>query len=267
MKTLTCLSTLLFLPFAAWAGQVQNPSLTLPYNTAQDLADVVDIFTDSYNAYRTYAFGHDEVAPLSKTALDPRNGWGATIVDAMSTMQIMGLTSYLGEALSFVQNIDFSKSKTSDTVSVFESTIRYIGGLLSVYELGGQKNQFLVDKAKQLADGLSVAWTQGSDIPYGSVDFNTKSPVKANSNIAEAGTLTLEWSRLGQYTGDDRYTQLAEAAALKIMNNSSPLPGLPAQGIDPSTGQPVGGYIDLGRWFRQLFRIFDQICSSFEYDR
>ena len=35
---------------------------------------------------RKYAFGHDEVAPLSRQPLDPRNGWGATIVDAMSTM-------------------------------------------------------------------------------------------------------------------------------------------------------------------------------------
>jgi len=57
------------------------------------------------------------------------------------------------------------------------------------------------------------------------------------SNIAEAGTvchsqltqfgtyraqLTLEWARLSQYTGDDKYTQLVEAAVLKIMNNVSP---------------------------------------------
>jgi hypothetical protein len=35
---------------------------------------------------RKFAFGHDEVAPLSQLPLDPRNGWGATIVDAMSTM-------------------------------------------------------------------------------------------------------------------------------------------------------------------------------------
>jgi mannosyl-oligosaccharide alpha-1,2-mannosidase len=49
---------------------------------------------------------------------------------------------------------------TDPRSSVFESTIRYIGGLLSAYELGGKENQFLVDKAKQLADGLSVAWTQ-----------------------------------------------------------------------------------------------------------
>ena len=53
MRTLTLFSTLLFLPFATWAGQVQCPNLTLPYDTTQDLADVVKIFTDSYNAYRS----------------------------------------------------------------------------------------------------------------------------------------------------------------------------------------------------------------------
>jgi hypothetical protein len=35
---------------------------------------------------RKFAFGHDEVAPLSQQPSDPRNGWGATIVDAMNTM-------------------------------------------------------------------------------------------------------------------------------------------------------------------------------------
>ena len=53
MRIFALFSTLLFVPFAAWAGQVQDPSLTLPYDTTQDLADVVNIFTDSYNAYRS----------------------------------------------------------------------------------------------------------------------------------------------------------------------------------------------------------------------
>ncbi|KAI0301659.1 glycoside hydrolase family 47 protein [Multifurca ochricompacta] len=233
---------LAFIPVTAWAVQVQNPNLTFPYDTTRDRENVIAIFNSSYDAYRTYAFGHDQVAPSSRRPLDPRNGWGATIVDAMPTMHIMGLTDYFEEALGHVQTIDFSKSNTPATVSVFESTIRYIGGLLSAYELSGQRYLFLVDRAKQLADKLSVAWTRGGAIPYGYVNFNTSSPVKDNSNIAEAGTLTLEWARLSQYTGDDRYRKLAEAAALKIANNPAPLPGLPAQRINPSTGEPVGGY-------------------------
>ncbi|KAH9027042.1 glycoside hydrolase family 47 protein [Lactarius hengduanensis] len=259
--TLTFFSTLLFLPFAARAAQVQDPGLKLPYDTTQDLADVVKIFTDSYSTYHAYAFGHDEVAPSSKKPLDPRNGWGATIVDAMSTMAstlprpynmpipftfqscvlTRALQTQFNEALDFVQGIDFSKSNTSDTVSVFESTIRYLGGLLSAYELNGQGDKFLVDKAKQLADKLSVAWVQENKIPYNTVDFNTSSPIKEISSIAVAGTLTLEWARLSNYTGDAKYRKLAEGAALAIANNPAPLPGLPAQGIDPSTGQPTWG--------------------------
>ena len=53
-----------------------------------------------------------------------------------------------------------SRAFTLPPPSLFESTIRYLGGLLSAYELTGQNKQFLVDKAKQLADQLSVAWAQ-----------------------------------------------------------------------------------------------------------
>lgn len=47
--------------------------------------------------HREFAFGHDEVAPLSQRPLDPRNGWGATIVDAMSTMVCLVVSGYLSE--------------------------------------------------------------------------------------------------------------------------------------------------------------------------
>ena len=43
-------------------------------------------------------------------------------------------------------------------LSVFESTIRYIGGLLSAYELSDKEYPALVTKAKQLADKLTFAW-------------------------------------------------------------------------------------------------------------
>jgi hypothetical protein len=87
------------------AGRVQLHGLTIPSNATADRASVVQIFHESYHAYRCgrdiqgivprpefdvcprkYAFGHDEVAPLSRQPYNPRNGWGATIVDAMSTM-------------------------------------------------------------------------------------------------------------------------------------------------------------------------------------
>ena len=43
---------------------------------------------------------------------------------------------------------------------MFETTIRHVGGLLSAYELSGEKYPFLVDRAEQLANRLSLAWSE-----------------------------------------------------------------------------------------------------------
>ena len=78
------------------------------------------------------------------------------------------------EAVNFPSKIDFSASKTSDTVryvyhiqhvcflnlllSVFETTIRYLGSLLSAYELSCNKFPALLQKAEQVADKMAFAW-------------------------------------------------------------------------------------------------------------
>ena len=57
-----------------------------------------------------------------------------------------------------MSKIDFTKSQTADPVSVFETTIRYMGGLLSAYELSGQQFPALQKKAQDVGDLLSKAW-------------------------------------------------------------------------------------------------------------
>jgi mannosyl-oligosaccharide alpha-1,2-mannosidase len=66
--------------------------------------------------------------------------------------------------VEFASKIDFSKSATSDTVSVFETTIRYLGGLLSAYELNGKVDDILLTKAKEVADKMSHAWVGVSEL-------------------------------------------------------------------------------------------------------
>ncbi|KAF8637898.1 hypothetical protein AX17_002521 [Amanita inopinata Kibby_2008] len=180
------------------------------------------------------------------TSIDDRNGWGASIVDAMSTLQIMGLTDLFNEAVNFASNIDFSRSQTSSTVSVFETTIRYLAGLLSAYELSDAKFPVLLQKAQEVADKMAYAWVGNNAVPYGFLDFTNNSPNIATSNIAEAGTLSLEWSTLSQYTNNQTYANLALGSVEHIANLAAPLPGLAAQGIDPGSGQFVGGYVSWG---------------------
>ncbi|KAF9051542.1 glycoside hydrolase family 47 protein [Panaeolus papilionaceus] len=230
----------------ARAERIQRPDLFLPSSAAANRAAVVKIFNDSFSAYEQFAFGHDDLSPISKTFSDDRNGWGASIVDAMSTMHIMGLDDLFLKAVNFSSNIDFSRSQTSDTVSVFETTIRYLGGLLSAYELSNQQFPVLLKKAQQLGDKLVFAWKGNNAVPFGFLNFSSNTPTIATSNIAEAGTLSLEFETLSKHTGNQTYASLAIGSLSHIANLPAPLPGLAAQGIDPASGAFVGGYVTWG---------------------
>lgn len=225
---------------------VQKPELALPRSAHAQRDAVEKIFLQSYYAYKKYAWAHDDLTPETKSYFDGRNGWGATVVDAMTTLHIMGQKELFAEAVSFSSKIDFSKSQTEDNVSVFETTIRYLGGLLSAYELSDQKFPALLQKAKEVGDKMAYAWVGSNRVPFGFINFTTNEPVISTSNIAEAGTLALEWSTLSKCTKNDTYRQLAEGSLRQIGSQPSPFPGMAVQGINPADGQAVGGYVSWG---------------------
>ncbi|KAF8512524.1 glycoside hydrolase family 47 protein [Hysterangium stoloniferum] len=243
----TCLFLLaISLVSSTTAEKVQKPGLQVPESAIASKEQVVTIFKDAFQAYNVSAFGHDDLKPVSKGFSDGRNGWGASIIDALSTMKIMGLNDTFDTCVDFATKIDFRQSKTPDTVSVFESTIRYVGGLLSAYQLNGNQPQGLVDQAQQLADKLALGFSGNRSIPWGFVDFSTNSPVHQSSNVAEAGTLTMEWATLSELTHNATYRNLAEKSAKHIAQLAGPLPGLPAQSINPGDGTFIGGYVTWG---------------------
>ncbi|KAI0794361.1 glycoside hydrolase family 47 protein [Fomes fomentarius] len=231
---------------SALSARVQKPSLRLPDDAANNRQAVKDIFLTSWNAYKEFAFPHDDLTPITKSWTDGRNGWGATAVDALSTLWILDEQDIFEEVVNFTSSLDFTVSHTSDTASVFESTIRYLGAMLSAYELSGKKYPALIQQSETLANKLSAAWSRGNAVPYGQVNVNTSTPTIGTSNIAEAGTLTLEWSKLSEYTGNDTYRALTEGSVRQIASQPAPIPGFPAQGIDPSTGKAVGSYVTWG---------------------
>jgi mannosyl-oligosaccharide alpha-1,2-mannosidase len=94
---------------------------------------VKDAFSFSWNGYMTFAFPHDELHPVSNSFSDSRNAWGASAVDALTTALVMGLPDVVNEIIGYIPTIDFSKTTTE--VSLFETTIRYLGGMLAGYDL------------------------------------------------------------------------------------------------------------------------------------
>lgn len=116
-------------------------------------AAVKEAFEHSWKGYKDYAWGHDELAPQTRSSREKFGGWGATLVDALDTMWIMGLKKEFEEALDFVEQLDFTYS-TGSQIPVFETTIRYLGGLLGAYDVSEHKYPVLLEKAKQLGDVL-----------------------------------------------------------------------------------------------------------------
>ncbi|EPT00562.1 hypothetical protein FOMPIDRAFT_59833 [Fomitopsis schrenkii] len=187
-------------------------------------------------AAEEYAWGHDDLSPVSESYSDSYGGWGATIVDALDTIDIWE------EALNFSSTVDYSTTSGGqiEQVRLFETTIRYVAASLCAYELSGQKYPALVNQSKVLVDKMTNAFVGNNQIPYGYVNWNEGTPVVGTTNIAEAGTHDSD------FTGNDTYRQLAEKPVIYIANLPPPLPNLPAQVVDPTSGQFADAYVTWG---------------------
>jgi mannosyl-oligosaccharide alpha-1,2-mannosidase len=130
----------------------------------QRQAAVKDAFIHSWDGYRKHAWLHDEVMPVSGGFKNSLGNRGATLIDSLDTLLIMGLDEDFRKALKAVKKIDFSTS-AEPILNVFETNIRYLGGLLSTYDLSEKKHRILLDKAVQLGDMLYGAFDTPNRLP------------------------------------------------------------------------------------------------------
>ncbi|KAK2516792.1 Man1a2 [Columba guinea] len=163
---------------------------------------------------------------------------GATIVDALDTLYIMGLHDEFREGQEWIdKNLDFS---VNSEVSVFEVNIRFIGGLLAAYYLSGQ--EVFKIKAVQLAGKLLPAFNTPTGIPWAMV--NLKSGVGRNwgwasagsSILAEFGTLHMEFVHLSYLTGDPVYYNKVMHIR-KLLQKMDRPNGLYPNYLNPRTGR------------------------------
>lgn len=75
----------------------------------------------------------------------------------------MGLDEDYKQALEFVKDIDFTKSK--DASKGFETNIRYLGGLLAANDL--RPNRILVEKAIEVTEATLLPLFVDSVTPSG----------------------------------------------------------------------------------------------------
>ena len=123
---------------------------------------VQQTFEHAWEGYRQHAWLKDEVSPISGGNRNTFGGWAATLVDSLDTLWIMSMRKEFDEAVSALIEIDFTKS-SEEEINVFETTIRYLGGFLSAYDLSGYSA--LLHKALELGEMLYVAFDTPNRMP------------------------------------------------------------------------------------------------------
>lgn len=176
-----------------------------------------------------FAFPHDELHPTDNTYSDMFGGWGASAFDALSTAIVMEIPEIVETILNYVPTVDWSCSRDGKVISLFETTIRYLGGMLSAYDLlsgpfshlAPSKNEVaaLLDQSRSLAKNLSYAFDTPTGIPHNQLFLCNRTADGGDTIIlAAAGSLVLEWTRLSDLTEDKSYAKLAQTAESYLLN-------------------------------------------------
>ncbi|CAG8473522.1 3719_t:CDS:10, partial [Dentiscutata heterogama] len=216
-------------------------------------------FLHAWNGYTRYAWGYDELLPLTNVGRNNFNGWGATIIDALDTMWIMDLKEEFNRSRDFVRTVDFTRS--DDDINVFETTIRYLGGLLSAYELSN--DLVFLEKAQELGNALLPSFDSPTGLPYNSWNLtwgiNKKSHELSGPPclsirhcgsrtgiLAQVGTMQLEFMKLSQLTGDSQFFFKVQDVIEILDRAEKYIPGLYPLEIDQDSAEFIGSHVSFG---------------------
>lgn len=226
--------------------------------------EVREMFQHAYDSYLRYAYPYDELRPLSCDGVDTWGSYSLTLIDALDTLAIMGNYSEFNRVVEVVlQREDFD---ADINVSVFETNIRIVGGLLSAHllshktgielEPGWPCNGPLLRLAEDVAHRLIAAFDTTTGMPYGTINLRNGVPPGETSVTCTAGvgTFIVEFGTLSRLTGDPLYEEVAYNALKSLYNHRSPI-GLLGNHIDVMTG----------KWTAQDSGIGGGIDSYFEY--
>lgn len=224
------------LPAASQATAAPAQQNTAAPDQAEMANRVRQEFLHAWNGYRQYAWGHDELRPLSNKPFD---WYGTSLlmtpVDALDTMILMGLNQQADEDRRLIDTqLSFDKDIY---VKNFEITIRMLGGLLSSYELTSDPR--LLALAEDLGNRLLPVFNSPTGMPYVEVNLKTGAVRGEDTNPAEVGTLLLEFGTLSKLTHKPVYYEKAKRAMVELYNRRSAI-GLFGDEINIRTGAWTG---------------------------
>jgi len=233
------------------ADQIEND------NIARERRDIVRAaMKHAWSNYEKYSYGYDELQPMSGKGSNNWAGLAATMIDSLDTLWLMDMKDEFKRAREWIEiNLDFAKVQKD--VSVFETNIRVVGGLLAAYDASGES--IFLEKAKDLATRLLNAFQSPSKLPYGFVNLNKKQasnpswiPQKG-SILADLGSIIVEFRQLSKRSGDTKFKEAVDNVH-EILYNLMPADGLYPVFVQVSSKNP---------YFIQNMKSFGAFGDSF----
>ncbi|XP_045623563.2 ER degradation-enhancing alpha-mannosidase-like protein 2 [Procambarus clarkii] len=226
--------------------------------------DVRGMFYHAYEGYMKYAYPYDELRPLSCDGHDTWGSYSLTLIDALDTLGVMGNKTEFRRVVELI--IEKANFDVNINVSVFETNIRILGGLLSGHLMSKKMGIEVEDGwpcagpllriSKDVADRLLPAFDTPTGMPYGTVNLRDgvpegETPITCTAGV---GTYIIEFGTLSRLTGDPVYEEVAMRALHGVWDHRSSI-------------NLVGNHIDVltGRWAAQDSGIGAGIDSYFEY--
>ncbi|XP_061164851.1 ER degradation-enhancing alpha-mannosidase-like protein 3 [Saccostrea echinata] len=201
---------------------------------------VEEMFNHAYGSYMKYAFPADELMPLSckgrYRGTEPSRGdvddtlgnFTLTLIDTLDTLAVLGQVEKFETAVQLV--IDYARFDSDIIVSVFETNIRVLGGLLGGHVMAAYfkrkrramewYNGELLVMAKEVGYRLLPALNTTTGIPYPRINLkygmekDKLAQRHKDTCTACAGTMILEFAALSRLTGDPVF----EEKAHKVMD-------------------------------------------------
>jgi len=189
-------------------------------------------------------------------------GAGLTIIDALSTMLLMGepLAGEVQRAREWIassQRFDHPAG-----ISFFETTIRVLGGLLAAHDLtGGQgEDAVYLRQARALADKLMPAFNTPTGLPAAQINLRTGATgwygwTGGAALLAEIATCQMEFAALSARTGDARYGAAAQKT-IDLLDSLHAPHGLYPIYINPTTGSFAPSKVTLGAMGDSAYEYF-----------
>ncbi len=217
----------------------------------QMAAQVKSEFLHAWKGYQKYAWGHDDLKPLSKTY---RDWYGQTLlmtpVDSLDSLILLGFKDEANKTRKYItDNLSFDKDIY---VQNFEITIRILGGLLSSYQMTGDRK--LLTLAEDLGTRLLPVFDSPTGLPYRFVNLKTGKVRGEVSNPAETGTLLIEFGTLAKLTNKPIFYDQAKRALVETYKRRSAI-GLVGTNIN----------VETGKWTNPDSHISGAIDSYYEY--